>query len=137
MRRIKNCTWLISILMGCVFLPLSFHSGEAKETPGLLERCAFSEDEISTYSSFIESYVNQHWKTGNQPGSHYEVTLLEITKRERIEQLKGQYNYCLVLIEFAGEIRECVACFWQPDTPAPGRPFEFKGIREVARKVVM
>jgi hypothetical protein len=137
MRRIKICTCLISILMGCVFLPFPFHSGEAKATPGLLQRCAVSEDEISTYSSFIEKYVNEHWKKADQPDSHYEVTLLEITKRERIEQLKGQYNYCLVLIEYAGEIRECVACFWQPDTPDPGRPFDFRGIHELSRKAVM
>ncbi len=137
MRRIKICSCLIPILVGWVFLPFPFHSGEAKETPGLLQGYAVSEDEISTYSSFIEKYVNQHWKKEDQPDSHYEVTLLEITKRERIDQLKGQYNYCLVLIEFAGEIRECVACFWQPDTPAPGRPFDFRGIHELSRKAVM
>ena len=137
MKRIKICSYLIPILIGWVFLQFPFHFGEAKETPSLLQGYAVSEEEVATYSSFIEKYVNQHWKKGDQPNSHYEVTLLEITKRERIEQLKGQYNYCLVLIEFAGEIRECVACFWQPDTPAPGRPFDFKGIREVARKAIM
>ena len=89
MRRIKICTCLISILMVCLFLPFPFRSGEAKAAPGLLERCAVSEDEKSTYSSLIESYVNQHWKKGDQPDSHYEVTLVEITRRERIEQLKG------------------------------------------------
>jgi len=137
MRKIKICSYLIPILMGWVFISLSFPSGEEKGMAGLLPASVVSEDEISTYSSFIEKYVNEHWKKGDQPDSHYEVTLLEITKRERIEQLKGQYNYCLVLIESAGEIRECVACFWQPDTPDPGSPFDFRGIHEISRKAIM
>ena len=123
--------------MGLVFLQFPFHFGEAKEIARLLQGHPVSEEEISTYKSFIETYVNRNWKKGNQPDSQYQVTLLEITKTQRIDQLRGQYNYCLVMIEFAGEVRECMACFWQPDVPTPERAFDFKGIYEVARKSVI
>ena len=138
MKRSKMSIPLIPILVGLVFLPFPFHSGEAKEMSNLIRVCTVSEEEVSTYSSFIEKYVNQNWKKGTHTDSQYQVTLLEITKRERVDQLEGQYNYCLVMIEFAGEIRECVACFFQPDAPTqPGKPFDFKGIYEVARKPVI
>ena len=139
MKRSKIPISLIPILVGLVFLPFPFRSGEAMEMPDLVNVYTVAEeDEVSTYSSFIEKYVNQNWKKGTHTDSQYQVTLLEITKRERIELLKGQYNYCLVMIEFAGEIRECVACFFQPDAPTqPGKPFDFKGIYELGRKPVI
>jgi hypothetical protein len=135
--RISISISVIPILMGLVFLQFPSHFGEAKEMSSLLQGHPVSEEEISTYTSFIETYVNRNWKKGNQPDSQYHVTLLEITKTQRIDQLRGQYNYCLVMIEFAGEVRECMACFWQPDVPVPEKAFDFKGIYEVARKSVI
>ena len=140
MQMIKRTDIAISfilVLMGLVLLPALSHSGEAEGILILVQGVTVSE-EVSTYSSFIEKYVNQHWKKGDRPDSRFQVTLLEVTKRERVEQLKGQYNYCLVMIEFAREVRECMACFWQPDVPGQaGKAFEFKGIYEVARKPIV
>lgn len=137
MKKTEVVISFIMVLMGSVFLPALSHSGKAEEMPVLVQEHP-APDEISTYSSFIERYVNRHWKKGDRPDSQFQVVLLEVTKRERVEQLKGQYNYCLVMIEFAGEVRECVACFWLPDVPTQaGKAFEFKGIYEVARRPVV
>ncbi|MDH7500784.1 MAG: hypothetical protein QHH30_10445 [candidate division NC10 bacterium] len=95
-------------------------------------------DEISAYSSLIEKYVNQNWNRENPTGNLFRVTLLTITKRERVEQLHGQYNYCWLTLELGREIRECVACFWQPDEPVnPQMLYELKGVFEVGRKLTL
>lgn len=137
MKTANTANWLIPALAGMILLT---HPSflVAKET--LLGPVAnlTEQEEIATYSSFIERYVNQNWNRENPTGNLFRVTLLTITKRERVEQLHGQYNYCWLTLELGREIRECVACFWQPDQPRDlQRPFEFKGIFEVGRKLTI
>ena len=136
MKRARSTNPLILILVGWVILQFPLPLG-AKETSNEAPALTAPE-EISAYSLFIEKYVNQNWKRDNPSKYQYKVTLLEVTKRERAEELRGQYNYCWVTLELGREIHECVACFWQPDKPpSVESPFVFRGIYEVGRKLTI
>jgi hypothetical protein len=137
MKRLNTVNWFIPVLAGMILFqfPLSL---AAKEIPPHPVTKLSDQEEVSTYSSFIEGYVNRNWNRENPSRDLYRVTLLTITNRERIEQLNGQFNYCWVMLELGREIHECVACFFQPDKPAdPLTPFEFKGIFEVGTKLTI
>ena len=91
-------------------------------------------EEITAYSSLIERFANQNWK-GTDQERQYKVTFLEVTKRERIDPLKGRYTYCWVMLEWGREISEYVASFWQPDQPIdPDKPLELMGIWQIGKK---
>lgn len=137
MKKPSMAIWLIPVLGGVILFqfPLSLDASDIPPNPATK---LMDQEEVSTYSAFIERYVNQNWKRENPAKDLYRVTLLSITKRERIEQLKGQYNYCWVMLQLGREIHECVACFFQPDEPIdPLSPFEFKGIFEVGKKLTI
>ena len=137
MKKLSLSIWPLAILLGTalIHVSLAFAAAEVPASPIAVQA---SQEEISGYSSFIERYVNQNWKKENASENGYKVTLLEVTRRERVDLLKGQFNYCLVMLQLGREIHECVACFWQPDQPAnPETPFEFKGIFEMGKKLII
>jgi len=137
MKRAKTANRLIAALAAMIFLYLT-SSLAAKEILPRPVAHLTEQEEVSAYSSMIERYVNQNWTRENRTTNLFRVTLLTITKRERVEQLKGQYNYCWFTLELGREIRECVACFWQPDKPINSQTlFELRGVFEVGRKLTI
>ena len=137
MKKVILPVFLLAILLGWDLSHVSL-AFATPEGPASSIAVQASQEEISGYSSFIERYVNQNWKKGDPAENGYKVTLLEVTRRERVDPLKGQFNYCLVMLQLGREIHECVACFWQPDQPVnPETPFEFKGIFEMGKKLII